>query len=79
MAAPFPKAKATIFEDAGHYVLEDAHERIIPLIGAFIDDTSSTARGLSSSSGSRSDFGSIQIQIQIQIRNRARFEGLRGR
>lgn len=63
----FPKAKATVFEDAGHYVLEDAHERIIPLIGAFIDDTSEHGRarlGLSSSSGSRSESDSESSEIR---------------
>src|SRR5262249_25897250 len=28
----FPRAEPHRFEDAGHYVVEDAHERIIPLI-----------------------------------------------
>ena len=31
----FPGAKVYRFEDAGHYVLEDAHERIIPLVKEF--------------------------------------------
>ena len=31
----FPQATTHIFEDAGHYVLEDAHERIIPLLSEF--------------------------------------------
>ena len=31
----FPAAKVHRFEDAGHYVLEDAHERIIPLVKEF--------------------------------------------
>jgi cis-3-alkyl-4-acyloxetan-2-one decarboxylase len=33
----FPQAETHIFPDAGHYVVEDAHERIIPLIKKFID------------------------------------------
>ena len=32
----FPKAQVHVFEDAGHYVVEDAHERILPLIQAFL-------------------------------------------
>jgi haloalkane dehalogenase len=32
----FPRAAAHAFEDAGHYVLEDAHERIVPLAREFL-------------------------------------------
>lgn len=32
-----PKAEIHTFADAGHYVLEDAHERIAPLIRAFLE------------------------------------------
>jgi len=32
----FPKAQVATFHDAGHYVLEDASERILPLISAFL-------------------------------------------
>ncbi|MCG3129737.1 MAG: Haloalkane dehalogenase [Phycisphaerae bacterium] len=32
----FPKAVVHRFADAGHYVLEDAHERILPLVQAFL-------------------------------------------
>lgn len=32
----FPRARAHAFDDAGHYVLEDAHERIVPLVRAFL-------------------------------------------
>lgn len=32
----FPAARVHRFEQAGHYVLEDAHEQIIPLIGKFV-------------------------------------------
>ena len=32
----FPKADIHRFEDAGHYILEDAHEEIIPLIQQFL-------------------------------------------
>jgi cis-3-alkyl-4-acyloxetan-2-one decarboxylase len=31
-----PRAQITRFKDAGHYVLEDAHERIIPELRAFL-------------------------------------------
>lgn len=31
----FPQAQAVSFEDAGHYVLEDAPERILPLVAGF--------------------------------------------
>jgi haloalkane dehalogenase len=33
-----PHADVHVFEDAGHYVLEDAHERIIPLMKTFISE-----------------------------------------
>ena len=32
----FPDAQVHRFEDAGHYVLEDAHERILPLVQNFL-------------------------------------------
>lgn len=32
----FPHAKTHVFEDAGHYVIEDAHERIVPLVEDFL-------------------------------------------
>ncbi len=32
----FPKAEVNVFEDAGHYVLEDAADRLIPMIREFI-------------------------------------------
>lgn len=31
----FPQAETVKFDDAGHYVIEDAHERIIPLVEDF--------------------------------------------
>jgi haloalkane dehalogenase len=34
--ARFPAAKVHRFEDAGHYVVEDAHERMVPLIREFL-------------------------------------------
>ena len=34
----FPEALVQVFEDAGHYVVEDAHERIIPLVREFLRD-----------------------------------------
>jgi haloalkane dehalogenase len=36
----FPQAEVQRFEDAGHWVIEDAHERIIPLVERFIERTS---------------------------------------
>jgi pimeloyl-ACP methyl ester carboxylesterase len=35
----FPRAPVVSFTDAGHYVLEDASERILPLISAFLDNS----------------------------------------
>jgi pimeloyl-ACP methyl ester carboxylesterase len=32
----FPRAEVHRFADAGHYVVEDAHERIVPLVDSFI-------------------------------------------
>ena len=32
----FPDAEVHRLEDAGHYVVEDAHERIVPLLEAFL-------------------------------------------
>jgi haloalkane dehalogenase len=32
----FPRAEIHAFADAGHYVLEDAHERVIPLVRDFL-------------------------------------------
>jgi haloalkane dehalogenase len=32
----FPEAQVETFPDAGHYVLEDAHERILPLVQKFL-------------------------------------------
>lgn len=34
----FPNAECFVYEDAGHYVLEDAHERIAPRVQAFLAD-----------------------------------------
>ena len=34
-----PQAQVHRFEDAGHYVLEDAYEQIIPLIQQFLAST----------------------------------------
>jgi haloalkane dehalogenase len=33
----FPKAEVTRLEDAGHYLQEDAHERIVPKLVSFVD------------------------------------------
>ena len=32
----FPEAEVHRFEDAGHYVVEDAHERILPILKGFL-------------------------------------------
>jgi pimeloyl-ACP methyl ester carboxylesterase len=32
----FPAAEVLVFDDAGHYVVEDAHERILPLMQEFL-------------------------------------------
>lgn len=32
----FPNAETHYFDDAAHYVLEDAHERIVPLMTQFL-------------------------------------------
>lgn len=32
----FPQAESHVLDDAGHYVLEDAHERIVPLVADFL-------------------------------------------
>ncbi len=34
-----PEAEVNVYEDAGHYVLEDAHERIVPSVRQFLDRT----------------------------------------
>jgi haloalkane dehalogenase len=33
----FPQAEVHRFADAGHYVVEDAHERIVPLVRSFLE------------------------------------------
>ncbi|MBL9083802.1 MAG: alpha/beta fold hydrolase [Planctomycetales bacterium] len=38
----FPQAEVHRFEDAGHYVIEDAHERIIPLVAELLKRPSAT-------------------------------------
>ncbi len=39
----FPQAEVHRLEDAGHYVVEDAHERIVPLVNRFLESTASPA------------------------------------
>ena len=34
----YPRARVFTFPDCGHYVLEDASDEIIELIGSFLDD-----------------------------------------
>ena len=40
----FPNAEVHRFEDAGHYVVEDAHERIVPLVDRFLETTACPVR-----------------------------------
>jgi len=35
--AALPRAQVHAFEDAGHYVLEDKHDVLVPEIRAFLD------------------------------------------
>ena len=35
----FPEASVTEYPNAGHYILEDAHEMVIPAVAAFLADT----------------------------------------
>ena len=37
----FPQATVHKLEDAGHYVIEDAHEQIVPMLEEFFDETAS--------------------------------------
>ncbi|MEX2173552.1 MAG: alpha/beta fold hydrolase [Pirellulaceae bacterium] len=37
LAAHWPAAEIHRLEDCGHYVVEDAHERIVPLVSTFLD------------------------------------------
>ncbi|RJP41479.1 MAG: alpha/beta fold hydrolase [Phycisphaerales bacterium] len=39
--ARFPEAEVHRFEDAGHYLLEDAGDRIVPLVRAFVSEAAS--------------------------------------
>ncbi len=41
--ARFPRAVAHEFADAGHYVIEDAHERILPLMRSFLEQPNPVA------------------------------------
>jgi haloalkane dehalogenase len=41
----FPRAEVHRLEDAGHYVVEDAHERIVPLLESFLGAERSAKRG----------------------------------
>ncbi|NUQ62019.1 MAG: alpha/beta fold hydrolase [Pirellulales bacterium] len=42
----FPKAEVERLDDAGHYVVEDAHERVIPLLDDFLRRTHEPARAV---------------------------------
>ena len=39
----FPEARVHAFDDAGHYLLEDAGDRILPLLGDFLESTARAA------------------------------------
>jgi cis-3-alkyl-4-acyloxetan-2-one decarboxylase len=39
--ARFPAAETHVVEDAGHYIVEDAHERIVPWVLSFLDASTS--------------------------------------
>jgi haloalkane dehalogenase len=41
----WPSAVAHRLADCGHYVVEDAHERIVPLVAQFLARTSSAIAG----------------------------------
>ncbi len=41
----FPGAEVELYEDAGHYVLEDAHERLLPRIERFLESHGILAAG----------------------------------
>jgi len=43
----FPRAEAHRFEDAGHYLLEDAGDRVIPLVKRFLETPEPQAPGAS--------------------------------
>jgi haloalkane dehalogenase len=40
----WPHAEIHQLEDCGHYVVEDAHERIVPIMAAFLEKTTSSER-----------------------------------
>jgi haloalkane dehalogenase len=44
--ATLPRAEVSVYEDAGHYVLEDAHERIVPAVRAFLDRTANSVASM---------------------------------
>lgn len=35
--APAPRAEVHAYKDAGHYILEDKHEELVPMIRAYLD------------------------------------------
>ena len=41
--AKLPNAESFVYEDAGHYVMEDAHERIVPSVRAFLARTANSS------------------------------------
>jgi len=53
----FPQAEVHRIEDAGHWVVEDAHERIIPWVERFLQRTSAANSGLTAGDAIRSPIG----------------------
>lgn len=53
----FPLAEVHRIEDAGHWVVEDAHERIIPLVERFMERTSAPKGVLTAGDAGRSSAG----------------------
>jgi haloalkane dehalogenase len=40
----FPGAEVHRYPDAGHYILEDAAEEVVPLVSSFLDRTTAPTR-----------------------------------
>lgn len=53
----FPAAEVHRFDDASHYVVEDAHERIVPLVREFIKGSRFRVQGSAAGSGQDSEAG----------------------
>ncbi|MBP87635.1 MAG: alpha/beta hydrolase [Planctomycetaceae bacterium] len=42
----FPEAETHRLDDAGHYVVEDAYDKIVPLVTSFLESTNFVAKGV---------------------------------